>query len=130
MDFFVYSRAVIERIAPHDVPHLIVSITSRADDLARLPIDEHTLEVVRLSFLDVGAGAPGAMTAEDARAILAAFDRHRGGLARIVAHCDAGMSRSPAVAIALARRAGQDDTELVRRYRPNSHVIAMLAEPR
>lgn len=123
----MYSRAAIERIAPHDVPHLIVSITSRADDLARLPTNEHTLEVVRLSFLDVDAASAGAMTTDDARAILAAFDRHRGALERVVAHCDAGMSRSPAVAIALARRAGEDDAELVRRYRPNAHVLAMLA---
>ena len=127
MEFFVYSRAAIERIAPHDVPHLIVSITSSIDDVARLPENEHTLGVVRLVFLDVPAHLPAPMTSDDAAEILDAFVRHRDRIERVIVHCDAGVSRSPAVAIALARIAGQDDRELLARYRPNPHVLETMA---
>ena len=126
MEFFVYSRAAIERIAPHDVPHLIVSITSSIDDIARLPENEHTLGVVRLVFLDVPAHLPAPMTSDDAAEILDAFARHRDRIERVIVHCDAGVSRSPAVAVALARIAGQDDRDLLARYRPNPHVLETM----
>jgi predicted protein tyrosine phosphatase len=123
LDVWVYSRAAIERVAAHDVPHLIVSITSALDDVAPVPTNEHTLEVLRLVFLDVPAHLPVAMTDEDADTILDAIDRHRARLARVIVHCDAGVSRSPAVAIGIARYLGVDDAELCARHRPNPHVL-------
>jgi predicted protein tyrosine phosphatase len=44
-------------------------------------------------------------------------------------HCDAGVSRSPAVAAALARVLKGDDAEyFAGRYRPNTRVYRMLLE--
>ncbi len=126
LDFFIYSRAAIERLPAHDVPHLIISITSAEDDVARIPAGPHTLELIRLSFLDVAEGQPGAMTEEHAMKILAAFERHRPPLERVVLHCDAGVSRSPGVALALATLVGADTTEIGRRYAPNRHVVHTL----
>lgn len=126
MEFFVYSRAAIERVAPHDVSHWIVSITSRPDDIARIPTNEHTFEIIRLSFLDVGTDEPGAMNDADARAILDAFERHRHHAERVIAHCDAGRSRSPGVALALARLSGGSEDDLLRRYAPNTHVVETI----
>lgn len=127
MEVFVYSRAAIERVPAHEVPHLVVSITSSADDVARIPTSEHTREVVRLVFLDVGAGSPGAMTDADAVRILDAVERVASRIDRLVVHCDAGVSRSPAVALALARHLGLDTTELERRFpRANAHVLETM----
>jgi predicted protein tyrosine phosphatase len=127
VELFVYSRAAVERVAAHDVPHWIVSITSSVEDRARIPTNGHTLEVVRVTFLEVGAGEPGAMTDDDARSIVDVFRRHRAVAERVVLHCDAGVSRSPGVAIALARLAGVDESALAKRYRPNAHVITTMA---
>lgn len=122
----MYSRAAIERVAPHEEPHLIVSITSRMDDVARIPTNEHTLEIVRLVFLDVPGHLPVAMTDEDAERILDALERHRSVVERVVVHCDAGVSRSPGVALALAQLTGGSTDEIRERYRPNPHVVETL----
>lgn len=48
---------------------------------------------------------------------------------RIVVHCDAGVSRSPAVAAALARVLEGDDAEyFAGRYRPNMRVYRMILD--
>jgi hypothetical protein len=44
-DLFVYSRAAIERIAPHEAPHVVISITSSPDDTARIPASPPRLSV-------------------------------------------------------------------------------------
>jgi hypothetical protein len=36
MDLFVYSRHALDAARPHEVPHIIISITSSPDDVARL----------------------------------------------------------------------------------------------
>ncbi|MDI3282146.1 hypothetical protein [Polyangium sp. 15x6] len=41
MEIFVYSRGAVERVAPHDVPHVIISISSSEDDQARIPASPH-----------------------------------------------------------------------------------------
>ncbi len=84
IDLYVYSRAAIEMVQPHEVPHVIISITSAPDDLARL---------------------------------------------RVPRTCDAGMSRSPAVAAALGRVLNGDDSSFFAgRYRPNMRVYRMMLD--
>lgn len=128
MEFFVYSRGAVERMAPHDVPHVIISITTTADDAARLAPAAMCRGVLRLSFpdADLAAGYPDVFDADDANAICDFVQLHREQIARIVVHCDAGVSRSPGVAAALAVCLGQDDAEFFRRYRPNMHVYRTL----
>ena len=129
MEILVYSRGAIERLPPHDVPHVIVSITTTSDDEAELPIDEHCKGVLRLAFLDaesLPADAPGQFTSQQASAICVFVQKHRLNVRRIVVHCDAGVSRSPAVAAALAVCLGKSDEEFFRRYRPNMFVYRCL----
>ena len=126
MDVWVYSRQAIERVAPHDVPHVVISITSAPTDLARIPASPRLRGVLRLSFADVVE--PEAddrlvlFDAEHARAILEFVTAHRPSIERILVHCDAGVSRSPAVAAALTRALGGDDADWFVRYRPNPRV--------
>jgi predicted protein tyrosine phosphatase len=62
---------------------------------------------------------------EHAREIWDFVLRHR-DVERVVIHCDAGISRSPAVAAALARVLNGDDVEFFAgRYRPNMRVYTL-----
>ena len=131
VDFFVYSRPAIERLPPHDVDHVIVSVTSVTEDRARLPASPHCLGVLRLAFPD--ADVPGdtitegeLFSEEHADRIWTFVLDHHAEIDRIVAHCDAGMSRSPAIAAAISKALTGDDTEFFRRYRPNMRVYQTL----
>lgn len=53
---------------------------------------------------------------------------HRDRAERIVVHCDAGLSRSPAVAAAITKALGGDDAPWFKRYRPNALVYRKLVE--
>lgn len=132
MQLFVYSRGAIERVPPHEVPHLIISITSSPDDQARLPASPQCRGVLRLVFPDLDAPSPGMPSplfgVEHARAIWDFVERRPDDVERIVLHCDAGVSRSPAVAAAIAKCLTGDDAELFRRYRPNMRVYRTLLE--
>jgi predicted protein tyrosine phosphatase len=134
MKFFVYSRAAIEMVRPHEVPHIIISITSAPTDLARLKASPACTGILRLSFPDAEEGSE--LFAEEvlfsraqAEEIWAFVRAHLTGLERIVVHCDAGVSRSPAVAAALSRVLTGDDAEFFAgRYEPNERVYRMLLE--
>ncbi len=103
-----------------------------ADDQARLPTSDASLGVLRLVFPDrdePGTDDPSAIFGtEHARAIWDFMERHLEGLERVVVHCDAGVSRSPGVAAALAKCLDGDDAEFFRRYRPNMRVYRTLVE--
>lgn len=134
MDIFVYSRSAIEAVAPHEVPHVIISITSSADDVARLRTRETCRGILRIAFPD--ADAPSERFREDelfssahAAQIWRFVLDQRAHIERIVVHCDAGVSRSAAVAAAIARVFLGDDAEFFQgRYRPNPRVYRMLIE--
>lgn len=134
MDIFVYSRRALEAARPHEVPHVVLSITSSPDDVARLRANAMCRGILRLSFPD--ADAPSEMYAEaelfsreQAVRIWEFVREHRPAIERIVVHCDAGVSRSPAVAAALAHVLNGDDAEyFAGRYRPNMRVYRTLLE--
>ncbi len=129
MEVFVYSRAAVERVAPHDVPHLIVSITSASNDVARLPIGPESRGVLRLTFLDVDGDDPDAFMPQHADLIWQLVDAYP-DVHRLVVHCDAGVSRSPAVAVAVLEDRGGDPMPLFDRYMPNMRVLRLLREAR
>lgn len=133
MEFYVYSRQAIERVEPHEVPHVVVSITSSLHDQARIPRNEHTLDVLRLTFPD--ADRPTELFPEEslfslahAEAIWDLLARHEGVAQRVIVHCDAGYSRSPGVAAALSKALHDDDEDFFRRYHPNRRVYRLVLE--
>lgn len=132
MDFFIYSRGAIERVAPHDTPHLLVSITSHPSDQARLAPGPACLGLLRLSFVDADQPSEAhpeetLFTPAQAAAIWDLLAAHPGAV-RVVVHCDAGMCRSPAVAAALSKVLCGEDEDFFRRYRPNRRVYRLLLE--
>jgi hypothetical protein len=52
MKLFVYSRHALEAVKPHEVPHVIISITSGPEDIARLRRNDQCKDVLRLHFTD------------------------------------------------------------------------------
>ena len=131
MDVVVYSRGAIERVPPQEVPHVVISITSAADDVARIPPSPETRAILRLSFADADVAHDPPLVLFDAahaRAIAAFVREHRDHVERIVVHCDAGLSRSPAVAAAITKWLGEDDAPWFKRYRPNSLVYRTLLD--
>ena len=68
---------------------------------------------------------------EQAMEIWTFTEKHLSQIERVIVHCDASVSRSPAVAAALARVLNDDDTEFFGgRYRPNMRVYRFLLEAR
>jgi predicted protein tyrosine phosphatase len=134
MQLIVYSRSMIESLVPHEVPHVIISITSSPEDVARLQTNAMCLGVLRMSFPD--ADAPSDRFTQEAlfsRAQAAEVWRfvlhYRSAVDRILVHCDAGMSRSPAVAAAIAKILTGDDAEFFRgRFIPNKRVYRFLLD--
>jgi predicted protein tyrosine phosphatase len=136
MDFFVYSRNALDAARPHEVPHIIISITSSPDDVARLRANKTCRGVLRVSFPDADVPsdqhAEGVLfSREQAMKVWTFVQQHLPEIERIIVHCDAGVSRSPAVAAALARVLNDDDAEFFGgRYRPNMRVYRTLLETR
>ena len=134
MEIFVYSRSGLDAARPHEVPHVVISITSSPDDVARLRSNRNCVGVLRVSFPDVETASEqhpesALFSREHADAIWSFVREHLSAIERVIVHCDAGMSRSPAVAAALARVLNGDDAEFFGgRYRPNKRVYeTMLA---
>src|SRR5580698_8030751 len=116
MDILVYSRRAVDAAGPHDVPHFIISITSVATDLATLHPNEQTLGLLRLGFPDYATPSEAYPESElfsraQALQIWDLVARHREAAKRAVIHCEAGISRSAAVAAALRRVLGGDERE-------------------
>ena len=133
MKLFVYSRRALEAVQPHEVPHVIISITSGQQDVARIRSNEHCRGVLRLWFPDAEVESekfsePDLFSPQHARKIWDFVRAHR-DVERIVIHCDAGVSRSAAVAAALARIIRGDDTEFFTgKYQPNMRVYRLLLD--
>lgn len=96
-----------------DEPTLIISISS-TDDKLPLIMNEANNENIRhieyLQFDDIDTAecvhGLKPMSDEDAGCIVDAFLQYVDGVSQIIVHCDAGYSRSPAVAAALAKALG------------------------
>ena len=68
------------------------------------------------------------MSKSDAKTIVDAFMKYKDRVEQIIVHCDAGYSRSPAVAAALAKALDMSDEVYFSsgQYCPNRHVYRMM----
>ena len=70
------------------------------------------------------------MTTKDAKAVWDFVRRWREQVRLIVVHCKVGTSRSPAVAAAICRGLGDDDSSFFRDYQPNRRIYDFLLKAR
>lgn len=68
------------------------------------------------------------MMQSDAKHIVDGIEHNINRIQQIIVHCDAGYSRSPAIAAAIAKAFGMDDEEYFSggRYCPNRHVYRTM----
>ena len=87
------------------------------------------IEYLQFDDIDAAESVHGLkpMSDEDAGCIVDAFLQYVDGVSQIIVHCDAGYSRSPAVAAALAKALGESGEEFFGHdYCINNHVYTTL----
>jgi len=122
-------------------PHRVISISSSTGKPARVAQNEKTMGVLPLVFDDLDAEPGPSYVAVYGEPILFSSE-HAGRIKQfipvpeamdcevIIVHCDAGHSRSPAVAAALAKWMGEDGQEQVmfKYFCPNRLVYRTLLQ--
>lgn len=117
-----------------DEPTLIISISS-TDDKLPLIMNEagneniRHIEYLQFDDIDTVESIHGLkpMSDEDAGRVVDALLQYVDEISQIIVHCDAGYSRSPAVAAALAKAIGESYEEFFGRdYCVNNHVYTTL----
>ena len=133
MKLIVTDRRSIESGIVVRTPYIIVSIYSPGRPKPAIPHRVGLKAVFYTSFHDAEPGEgfrlPDEivlMTREQARAIWKFVKRYRSQVGSIVCHCEQGISRSPAVAIALAEAFGSDTAEIKAHAHPNQHVYRLM----
>jgi predicted protein tyrosine phosphatase len=135
MEFIVTDRRSIETGIVVNTPYIIISIHTPNWPQPEIPCRCGLKAVLYTSFHDAeptgGFSLPAdmvLMTSEQARIIWKFVKQHRKKVETIVCHCEQGISRSPAVAIALAEAFGSDVTEIRENSHPNQHVYRLMCQ--
>ena len=131
MQILVEDRRTVENGIALRVPYIVISIHYPTGRPAEIPPDPNCRGTLWLSFHNAdpaqeAVSSDGWLTEADAERIWAFVQKHRAGIGAIVCHCEQGMSRSPAVAAALAEALGEDPTPIVRWTQPNQTVYQLL----
>ncbi len=138
MKFTVLPRVAAERSNNSNVPHIIISIYTPGDVPARPITNSYTQEVLSLCFDDLPTYIPDwkgrelvYFNRELSIQILDFVDKYRDLVKEVIIHCDAGISRSAGVAVALCRYLGESDSKYFgnrSRFFPNCLVYTTIAQ--
>lgn len=131
---YVYDRAGSETVHVH--PFAILSIQEYKNDRMGVQFipGGNLKDALNIHFSDIETDAKTRypevklMTEEDARKIKEFVEGliRKNEIDKLLIHCYAGASRSPAVAAAIARVYNGDDREYFKKYTPNMHVYKMI----
>jgi len=132
VSFLILNRFEAAAVAL-DVPYLILSITDPERLEATFAASPHQKAILRLQFHDksgprAAASGKTAMTPEQARSIIAFVREHLAEVQLIICQCEAGISRSAAVAAALSRILQGEDSFFFTHYAPNDWIYHTLLE--
>lgn len=123
--FLIVGRAEAEAVDPL-VPYIYISIRDIGSDRPRLPKNPYFRGGIRLQFDDVQYSTfqYKTITPRQARAIADFVKKNIRKADLVLVHCEAGISRSAAVAAAIMRYYWGDDRPVFRhpRYNPNMTV--------
>jgi predicted protein tyrosine phosphatase len=133
MKLIIKDRRSIEKGIVVRSSYALISIRDSDAKPIRLPNPSGPREILHLAFDDSEpvAGVKFSrevqlMTADQAREIWRFVDKHKTQVGAFVVHCKAGMSRSPAVAAALAVYLKLDEQPILRKYQPNRFVYDLM----
>ena len=110
-------------------PHLLISIRN-PNQLVALPKNHHCSSKLILEFedIDIIKSDRNTFNHENARQILDFIESHCHKVDTIVAHCGAGISRSPAVCAALSKIINNCDDMIFKCSIPNMLVYTTILE--
>ena len=135
MNIIVSDRQSVEHGLLMRTTYALISIRDTGAKRARIPKPTALQGVLHLMFddaepSDVMPLPPHvkAMSNSQAQQIWRFVDRHKANVGAFVVHCHQGMSRSPAVAAALAVYLGLDEQSILRRYQPNRYVYDLMRQ--
>jgi predicted protein tyrosine phosphatase len=135
MKLLVTDRQSIEKGIVVRSSYALISIRDSDAKPVRLPNPTGPREVLHLAFDDSEpvAGVKFTrevqlMSADQAREIWRFVDKHKSQVGAFVVHCKAGMSRSPAVAAALAVYLKLDEQMILQKYQPNRFVYDLMRQ--
>ena len=133
MDFIVTDRAGIEEGILVRSAYIVISIHDPDRSRPKVKKQSGLRAVLQLAFHDAEPTASRSlpaeitlMTAVQAREICEFVRKHKGDVGAVVVHCEAGMSRSPAIAAALCSSMGGDDRGFWKDYQPNAYVYGLV----
>ena len=133
MKVMVTDRRTIESGMAVRTPYIVVSIRDPGTPKPRIPRTSGLKEVLHVAFHDAepvkSFRTPSKivfMKPAHARAIWKFVGRHKDAVGSIVCHCEQGMSRSPAVALALAEALGSSAKHIRTNYQPNQYVYDLM----
>lgn len=133
MQLVVSDRESVEAGLSVRTSFVVISIRDARKRRAKVPKQAGLKDVLFLAFDDAEPSAqfelPASvklMTEAQAREVWAFVAKHQASVGTIVVHCEQGMSRSPAVAAALSRALGHDETRFWRDFAPNRFVYELL----
>jgi len=133
MKFIVASRNDIERGIVVRTPYVVVSITDPGTRRPRIPKPAGFRDAMYLQFHDAepvkGERLPSEivlMTRGHAEMIWDFVSRHQDRVGTVVVHCEQGMSRSPAVAAAIAKRFDINNDCFFLQWQPNVYIYALM----
>jgi predicted protein tyrosine phosphatase len=133
MNIVVTDRDSIERGILVRSSYVVISIHDPDKTSARIPKQSGLRDILALAFHDAepteGMRLPeniAVMSEQQARQICEFVRKWNGKIGAVVVHCEQGMSRSPAVAAAVARCLGLDERCFRRDYQPNEFVYRLV----
>jgi predicted protein tyrosine phosphatase len=112
--------------------YIVISIHDTDSPPAKVKKQPGLRAVLQLGFDNAGpTGATELVTSipmriEDAKAIWDFVDEHNDNIEAIVVHCEAGHSRSPAVAAAICEVLGGNGRRFFRGKEPNMYVYRLV----
>ena len=135
MDLIVTDRRSVERGFLVRSSYALVSARDTGAKRARIPKPTALRGVLHLMFDDAEPSDAlplplhvKAMSRSQAQQIWRFVDRHKAHVGAFVVHCHQGMSRSPAVAAALAVYPGLDEQPFWQQYQPNRYVYDLMRQ--
>lgn len=130
MKIEVRSRFDAKEFVP-GVPWAAISVASYKEDLPRLNATQR-MGLLQLAFADIEFQRIGSenhmFSNEQADEILKFVKEMYDRVEVFLVHCEAGISRSPAIAAALTKIYGGDDSFYFENYNPNMLVYNKLLE--